>query len=167
VTSTNTTVMRTIVNLLDEMVPGYRARVNPEDDLVRDLHIDSNDLLSYFVPEIERRLDVKIPIDEWPTVSAIREIANLVSRYAVVSENYCLVCGYDLGFPPWKGGSASDEICPCCGIQFGYHDVAAEGRTMVYRDWRYRWVSGGCSWWSKLGPPQGWNPLEQLKRVNA
>jgi hypothetical protein len=164
---TDTTVVNEIVNLLDDMVPGYPARANAEDDLVRDLHINIEDLWSYFVPEIERRLNAKIPIDEWPSWT-IREIADLVSRYAVVSANYCLVCGYDLGFPPWRGDSASHESCPCCGIEYGYHDYAVpEERTTIYRDWRNRWVSGGCVWRSKSERPPGWDAQEQLKRING
>ena len=27
-------------------------------------------------------------------------------------------------FEPWAGASASLEICPCCGIHFGYDDYA-------------------------------------------
>ena len=39
--------------------------------------------------------------------------------------NICPACGYDgLEEPPWTDGSASDEICPSCGIQFGYEDFA-------------------------------------------
>src|ERR1700729_2475439 len=98
----DTTVMKAIVNILDDMVPGYRSRANVEDDLVRDLHIHTEDLWSYFVSEIARKLDAKIPSNEWPPVWTIRGVVDLVSRYAVVSANYCLVCGYDLGFRPWR-----------------------------------------------------------------
>lgn len=47
----------------------------------------------------------------------------------------CPVCGCDLGFLPWHDDSASDEICPCCYIQFGYDD-ASEPREAVYGQWR-------------------------------
>src|SRR2546421_398332 len=42
---------------------------------------------------------------------------------SVTSNNKCPACGYALGFAPWDGESPSDEICPCCGIQFGYDDA--------------------------------------------
>ena len=51
----------------------------------------------------------------------------------------CPVCGYDLGFPAWDGESPSDEICNCCGIQFGYGDIGPgglEGRKKIYEDFR-------------------------------
>ena len=35
--------------------------------------------------------------------------------------------------PAWTDqGSASDEICPSCGIQSGYHDAAPDSRELVY-----------------------------------
>src|ERR1700722_1795355 len=38
----------------------------------------------------------------------------------------CPVCGYaKLAEPPYdKTGCASFEICPSCGIEFGYHDAS-------------------------------------------
>jgi len=84
----------------------------------------------------------------------------------------CPVCGYDLGFEPWHGESASHEYCPSCGIQFGYHDVP-EGagiemnRQDVYTFWRQRWIQGGLQWDSPgLKPPTDWNPREQLDRLH-
>ena len=41
---------------------------------------------------------------------------------------YCPACGFPLEFEPWANGSPSDEICPCCGIQFGYDDAAELAR---------------------------------------
>ena len=84
----------------------------------------------------------------------------------------CAVCGY-LGLldSPWKGGSPSDEICPSCGIQFGYNDWAGgdlERRQQTHRDWRERWKAGGCRWDARtIPPPPGWDPHEQLKRVEG
>lgn len=39
----------------------------------------------------------------------------------------CRACGDELGFKPWRGESASHEICPSCGIHFGCHDVPEGG----------------------------------------
>jgi hypothetical protein len=80
----------------------------------------------------------------------------------------CIVCGFDLGFKPWNEDSPSDEICPCCGIQYGYDDAdnADLQRQQVYEQWRLRWVKGGMTWWSKSRlPPAGWNPALQLRRL--
>ncbi len=41
-------------------------------------------------------------------------------------EKLCPVCGFpffkQFGFKPWEDDSPSDEICPGCGVQFGYQD---------------------------------------------
>ena len=80
----------------------------------------------------------------------------------------CPVCGYELGFPAWKQLSPSDEICPSCGIQFGYDDFAGgdlEQRQQIYKKWREDWITKGMFWWSNRKPPEDWNPREQLRRI--
>ena len=82
----------------------------------------------------------------------------------------CPVCGYRLGFPPWKGESASDEICPCCYIQFGFDDYAggdAEGRSAVYLAWRNRWLAEGLKWRSRQKAPPHWDPVLQLATIGV
>ncbi len=83
--------------------------------------------------------------------------------------NLCPVCGYELDRPAWNGLSPSDEICPSCGIQYGYDDAAGgdlQLRRQVYNTWRKDWIARGMPW-SSVGqqPPEGWNPREQLRRV--
>ena len=83
----------------------------------------------------------------------------------------CPACGYDGLFdPPWRDGSPSDDICPSCGIQFGYHDAAggdATGRELIYTKWRQRWIDAGMPWHSAAveSPPAGWDPEAQLKAL--
>jgi hypothetical protein len=82
----------------------------------------------------------------------------------------CPVCGYTLGFEPWHGYSASDDICPCCGIQFGYDDAAGgdmQRRQGVYEQWRQRWIKKGMPWDSAgiEDPPPNWDPRTQLNRL--
>ncbi|MDD4890992.1 MAG: hypothetical protein PHU85_13810 [Phycisphaerae bacterium] len=83
----------------------------------------------------------------------------------------CPVCGYEQDVPPWTEDGASDEICPCCGIQFGYSDCAggdANKRQKIYKEWRRKWYAGGMEWWSKGQPvPAGWDRYEQLRRVGV
>ncbi len=55
----------------------------------------------------------------------------------------CPVCGFDLGFVP----ADSFEICPSCGIQFGYNDATpggAEDQRNIYSQWRRRWIDTAC-----------------------
>jgi len=83
----------------------------------------------------------------------------------------CPVCGYDGLFePPWREESPSDDICPSCGIHFGYNDAAGgdpAGRARIYDQWRQRWISDGMPWHSAKAesPPPGWDPASQLKRI--
>jgi transcription elongation factor Elf1 len=56
----------------------------------------------------------------------------------------CPVCGYDeLAEQPWtEDGGGSQEICPQCGIQFGYDDAAGGDltrREQTYAEWRARY----------------------------
>ena len=61
----------------------------------------------------------------------------------------CPVCGFGLERPPWTEGrfaSGSHEICPSCGIQFGYNDAAGgrdDLRPLLYARWRERWIVNG------------------------
>ncbi len=79
----------------------------------------------------------------------------------------CPVCGYDrLYEPPWSNDVGSDEICPCCGIHFGYDDMAggdAARREARHRELRTRWIDGGCLWFSRTRrAPEQWDPCAQL-----
>lgn len=84
----------------------------------------------------------------------------------------CPVCGYpDLEEQPRSESTGgSFEICPSCGIQFGYTDEAggnSQAREELYKNWRRHWVESGMVWdRDRTKPPPGWNPREQLKRVD-
>jgi hypothetical protein len=82
---------------------------------------------------------------------------------------FCPVCGYEPDFAPWDGDSPSDEICPSCGIQFGYDDAAGgdpDGRNKIYDMWRESWIKKGMRWSSfGIAQPPDWNPEEQLRRL--
>src|SRR5437868_12950436 len=69
----------------------------------------------------------------------------------------CPVCGYpDLEDPP-----ADFEICPSCGTEFGYSDIAR-----TYDDLRDRWLATGPRWYSRVTPqPPNWNGHDQLYRA--
>jgi hypothetical protein len=84
----------------------------------------------------------------------------------------CPVCGYlNLTEPPWDDGSPSDEICPSCGMQFGYDDAAgadAGKRQAIYLSRREAWRAAGYPWFSRSRqPPAGWDPGKQLEAVEA
>ncbi|MGF6226181.1 hypothetical protein QFZ27_000136 [Inquilinus ginsengisoli] len=74
----------------------------------------------------------------------------------------CPVCGFPglEGAPYDKHGCASFDICPCCGIEFGYDDA-----TTSHLELRMRWIAGGKRWWSDRGPPRGWDADRQLAQI--
>lgn len=62
----------------------------------------------------------------------------------------CPVCGFyffkDFGYKPWDGEVPCYEICPSCGIQFGYDDAAGgsqENRIKCHNAWRKRFLQEG------------------------
>lgn len=111
-------------------------------------------------------------VGEWREVPLdLPDDGDAILRWALERElaidTLCSVCGYDLGFEAWRGESSSDEMCPSCGIQFGYQDAGrtVEDREPIYAEWRLRWVQEGAPWRS-VGPShKGWDPREQLKRL--
>lgn len=86
-----------------------------------------------------------------------------------IKKTFCPVCGYDLGFIPWEDSNPSDEICPCCGIQFGYDDAAGGDytqRNIIYNEWRLDWINKKMPWKSLgINPPKHWNPIKQLLNI--
>jgi hypothetical protein len=60
-----------------------------------------------------------------------------------MAETSCPVCEFELDFAPWGDSGASDEICPSCGIQFGYNDARIDLRQHVYDEWRAAWIANG------------------------
>lgn len=83
----------------------------------------------------------------------------------------CPACGYpNLKEQPWLDENTSSfEICPSCGIEFGYDDMAGgnvQDREEFYRQWRERWIKSGMQWWdrSRLAPSE-WDPKKQLTNL--
>lgn len=60
-----------------------------------------------------------------------------------MSSSPCPVCESPLDFEPWSNGVSSQEICPSCGIHFGYNDARASLRLLVYEGWRREWIARG------------------------
>lgn len=82
----------------------------------------------------------------------------------------CPICGCELGVDPWKDNNPTNDICSCCGIEFGYEDsrpTPAE-RALRHAELRQAWIGKGMPWWSTITrPPHGWDPREQLKRIGV
>jgi len=87
------------------------------------------------------------------------------------SLHICPVCGFpELHEQPHgKETGGSYEICPSCGIQFGYSDEADGDpvkREEIYRTWRRNWINAGMPWNSTgISKPDKWNPDEQIRAI--
>lgn len=66
----------------------------------------------------------------------------------------CPVCGFsNLRQPP-----EDNNICPCCGTEFGYDDFSKS-----HQELRLAWLAKGAPWFSRhTPPPQNWNSIQQL-----
>lgn len=79
--------------------------------------------------------------------------------------NTCPVCGFsELDEPAYDAhGCASFQICPCCGVEFGYDDA-----TRSHKELRAQWIQRGMPWWSTvMKPPIHWNPVAQLQTLES
>lgn len=88
---------------------------------------------------LARRWSLLSPFVRRQRVSAVDELS------AIYDAMRCLVSGLQLDFKPWDGESASDEICPQRGMQFGYYDGGPDDRRVFYDRWGAYWRSGTTS----------------------
>lgn len=75
----------------------------------------------------------------------------------------CRICGFDLHFKPWgdDGNTPSFDICPCCGVEFGYEDYCLES----IRDYRTKWQLSGYPIFDKSSLPKNFNLKNQLNNI--
>lgn len=75
----------------------------------------------------------------------------------------CRVCGYRMDDPPWgsDGRTPTFEMCPCCGVEFGYQDHTA-GSVRLYRE---GWMKSACKWDLERGRPKNWDLSQQLRQI--
>lgn len=123
--------------------------------------VDPSDFVRAWVDGFLAGSEPDPPDDESPeSLSRWRVEVQRYRRTGEVRNYECPVCGYpDLTEPPFVGGEASFEICPCCGVEFGYQDT---GRT--HAQLRKQWIDSGMPWHSRAqGPSTSWDPKEQLR----
>jgi hypothetical protein len=81
----------------------------------------------------------------------------------------------DLGQPPWpdhgpppyehKYGSASYEVCDCCGFEFGYDDNPGTAPPLTFDEYRKQWIASGAESFDPAKRPESWSLSEQLSRI--
>jgi len=80
-----------------------------------------------------------------------------------MSKHNCRVCGLFSEDLPWgeNGDCPTHEICPCCGVEFGYEDYTVLS-TKEYRD---LWLLKGAEWFDKSVKPNSWDKEQQFKNI--
>lgn len=53
------------------------------------------------------------------------------------------------------------EICSCCGVEFGYEDIAIAGIV----GFRSAWIARGKEWFRTDKKPKGWSWERQKERI--
>lgn len=76
----------------------------------------------------------------------------------------CPVCGYaGLDEEP----NDSFEICPCCGVEFGFDDGGFDQGTpklaLRQKQLRAAWLLRGADWMDESRKPRDWDANEQLR----
>lgn len=118
------------------------------------------DELAAAIPLPRKR--VTKPVDAIDYVALMLRLRQVKCRD--VRQWFCPVCGLPLGdFAPWgtDGKTPTYEICPCCGVEWGYEDDSREAR----RAFRHRWLASGAEWFHPQERPRDWNLDRQLKNV--
>jgi hypothetical protein len=87
----------------------------------------------------------------------------IAGRYTRDGRRHCRVCGYEDDEEPWgaDGRTPSFEICPCCGVEYGYEDSTVIG----IRRYRESWIRSGAPWSSRYIPSDGLTFDERISRV--
>lgn len=77
----------------------------------------------------------------------------------------CRVCGYLAETPPWgeDGKSPTYEICPCCGVEYGYEDSTI----IAAKNYRQDWIASGAKWNDVNEKPANWLLEDQLHHIPA
>ena len=78
------------------------------------------------------------------------------------NEYVCRVCGYiNYEITLEEGIYPTYNICPCCGVEFGYEDSDLSS----IRKYRESWIASGCNWFLDTGTKKERNFSEQLKNI--
>jgi hypothetical protein len=75
----------------------------------------------------------------------------------------CRVCGLIQADYPWgeDGISPTYDICPCCGVEFGYEDSTSAS----VKKYRQGWLEKGANWFDKKKKPANWRLEEQIINI--
>jgi hypothetical protein len=80
-----------------------------------------------------------------------------------MKEHYCRICGLYIEDEPWgeDGYCPTHEICPCCGVEFGYEDYTIESII----EYRNQWIKNGAEWFIEKQRPEDWSLEKQMQNI--
>jgi hypothetical protein len=81
-------VEEVVLQVIGDIV-GKKCNFTLYSKVVSDLNISSDDLSMYFVPELERRLGVRVPLHEWRTVETGNDVCTLLRKYSPKVDGTC------------------------------------------------------------------------------
>jgi len=70
--------------------------------------------------------------------------------------------GADPPYDEWLG-TASYEVCRCCGFEFGNDDNPGTAPPVSFDEYRHKWAMDGCRWFVPDLRPPDWSLDDQLR----
>jgi hypothetical protein len=69
--------------------------------------------------------------------------------------------------PPYSKhfGDPSDDVCDCCGFEFGSDDEPNKGSPVSFEEYRKQWMKSGCLWFTPEKRPANWQIRPQLEKA--
>jgi hypothetical protein len=106
--------------------------------------------------------------DGWTYRGWLTELTSRIDRYLHLGRTeVCPVCGYPhlTESPRRRSGTGSRELCPSCGVRFGFGPD--DDYRSLYLQWRQRWIDRGMPWElpDYVNRPKNWSPREQLRQL--
>jgi acyl carrier protein len=73
-------IQRVVVFRLENLC-GAGTTVSLDDDIVRKLRIDSDDLSFDFIPNVEEELGISVPRKDWSRVHTVQQVCDLLETH--------------------------------------------------------------------------------------
>jgi len=74
-------IRNAVFEVLEDILKRPKDEFHVTDRLVRDLKVCSDDLSFLFVPELEKRVNAKVPVEEWHEVFTVQDTIDLLRKY--------------------------------------------------------------------------------------
>lgn len=108
-----------------------------------------------YIPLVSKQVVNLLPI--------FQMLNNMQNKNTFIHNNeyICRICGLIQDEPTWEEEVSSHNLCPCCGVEFGYEDITL----ISIRQYRTKWIDLGYKWVEPNLMPQNWDIDKQLKNI--